>query len=365
MITVKQLQKTFVGDNGSRTRILNGVSFTVAAGSVFTLLGPSGCGKTTSMRCIAGIEHPDEGEILLSDQVVFSGARRINLGPEKRRVGMVFQSYAIWPHMTVAENVAYPLESRGVARHEIRERVLRALGLVGLEHLADRPAPNLSGGQQQRVAVARAVVAEPEVLLLDEPLSNLDAKLREQMRFELAAMQRRLGHTVVYVTHDQEEALALSDRIALMKDGVIVEEGRPADLYNFPHEEFTASFLGAANFMEARVTGTSRVGDTASVETPFGRFTGVTRRARGDQAKVFFRPHHAVVRAVGQPAENVGTATVTDATFLGDRFELLVRAGEESLRLRAPPTFEVRLGQEIAFEVDPAFNTLFVPNAQG
>ena len=225
MISVKDLVKTFPGAKGE-VRALNGVSFEVGKGELFTLLGPSGCGKTTTLRCIAGLEQPVGGEIVINDRAVFRAADGTFVPPERRQIGMVFQSYAIWPHMTVFKNVAYPLAG-GNGRDDVNQRVGSVLDRLSLGSLADRLAPNLSGGQQQRVALARALVAQPQVLLLDEPLSNLDAKLREQMRFELKSLQESFGITTVYVTHDQEEALALSDRIGLMHEGMLLEVGTP------------------------------------------------------------------------------------------------------------------------------------------
>jgi iron(III) transport system ATP-binding protein len=283
MIVAESLWKSY--DNAAS--VLRGVSFGVKRGEIYTLLGPSGCGKTTSLRALAGLETPDRGRITLGDRVVFSAEDGINLSPDRRRIGMVFQSYAIWPHMTVAGNVAYPLQAQRLAQKDIDRRVGQALEVVGLAHLHDRPAPSLSGGQQQRVALARAIVAEPELLLLDEPLSNLDAKLRGQMRRELAALQRRLGRTTVYVTHDQEEALALSHRIALMRDGEIVEDGDPVSMYEHPRHPFTAAFLGAtslpapspvrpgpasASRSKPRLAGSRRSRSAARIRSPSSSF---------------------------------------------------------------------------------------------
>jgi iron(III) transport system ATP-binding protein len=242
VIRVKDLVKTFQGAKGE-VRALRGVSFDVSKGQLFTLLGPSGCGKTTTLRCIAGLEQPLEGEISINDRAVFSSFSRTFIPPERRGIGMVFQSYAIWPHMTVFENVAYPLAA-DFNRRERSRRVHEVLERLGLSNLGDRLAPNLSGGQQQRVALARALIAQPEILLLDEPLSNLDAKLREQMRFELKGIHESLNITTVFVTHDQEEALALSDRIGLMIDGQLLEVGAPTDLYLRPAHRVTADILG-------------------------------------------------------------------------------------------------------------------------
>ena len=228
-------------------------SLSVGRGEFVTLLGPSGCGKTTTLRCVAGLERPDAGEIRIGDEVVASAGRGIYLYPEHRNIGMVFQSYAVWPHMTVFENVAYGLRVRRIAAAEIRERTTRALELVGLDHLAERYATKLSGGQRQRVALARAIVYEPRVVLFDEPLSNLDAKLREQMRIELVRLQQEVGITSIYVTHDQAEALVMSDRVVVMDKGVIQQIDDPQTIYARPANTFVANFIGVANLMEGVV----------------------------------------------------------------------------------------------------------------
>jgi iron(III) transport system ATP-binding protein len=242
------LVKTF----GAVTAV-NDLSFEARAGEFLTLLGPSGCGKTTTLRLVAGLERPDRGEIYVGDRLISSASSRLFVPPERRGMGMVFQSYAIWPHMTVFENVAFPLQELRVSRAEIRERVMTILSTVGLGELHARPAPMLSGGQQQRVALARALVSNPEVLLLDEPLSNLDARLREEMRFELREMQARLGITSIFVTHDQAEAMTLSDRIVVMNAGRIEQEGSPEDVYQRPSTRFVMDFLGRANHLPARI----------------------------------------------------------------------------------------------------------------
>ena len=244
MIRVRDLAKRFhVG--ADHVRALDNVGFGVESHSFFTLLGPSGCGKSTILRCVAGLETPDGGEIDLGDDCVFSSSRDINVPPHRRHIGMVFQSYAIWPHMTVSQNVAFPLEVQ--KQPNVRPRTMAALEATGLAALADRYASRLSGGQQQRVAFARAIVSEPRVLLLDEPLSNLDAALREQMCAELRRLHERLRITTLFVTHDQGEALSMSDRIAVMRDGRFVEVGTPEELWTRPRTVFTAQFLGGAN----------------------------------------------------------------------------------------------------------------------
>jgi iron(III) transport system ATP-binding protein len=258
MLAVERLTKIF---ENSTDQIAGGVrdaSFRLEPATFFTLLGPSGCGKTTTLRCIAGLETPDEGRIGVEGRVLFDAKARMNVPVEQRSVGMVFQSYAIWPHMTVAENVAFPFtvsRQRRYSRAEIEEGVRRALATVGLEGFQPRPATQLSGGQQQRVALARAIVHEPRLLLLDEPLSNLDAQLRDEMRGELKRLQSKIGITTVYVTHDQSEALALSDQIAVMDRGRISQIGSPQDIYFRPVNPFVARFVGATNLLSGRLLG--------------------------------------------------------------------------------------------------------------
>ena len=260
-LVVSEIRKDFHRRSRSRGEgdrpALNGVSLAIGDGDFFTLLGPSGCGKTTLLRCIAGLEVPDSGEIRLGDQVLFSSSKRVNIPPNRRNFGMVFQSYAIWPHLDAAGNVAYPLtvgpRRRLYSRVEVDRRVAELLDLIQIGHLARRKATMLSGGEQQRLAVARALVMEPPVLLLDEPLSNLNSRLRQDLRVELMRVQKTLGLTSVYVTHDQSEALAMSSSVAVMRDGAIEQIGTPEEAYDFPRTRFVASFLGSANLLEARV----------------------------------------------------------------------------------------------------------------
>src|SRR6201988_4718568 len=249
MVQIASLEKYF-GEDKERVHVLKGVTLNIPEGSLYTFLGPSGCGKTTTLRCVAWLERPDGGKISIASQTVFASGERVYVPTNKRPLGMVFQSYAIWPHMTVAENVAYPLRMRHVGRARQRELVDKVLDLVGLGGLGDKPSPLLSGGQQQRVALARALVFEPALLLLDEPLSNLDAKLREQMRFELRIMQQRVGLTAIYVTHDQEEALTLSDRLVVMNEGEIEQIGTPTDVYEQQATRFVAQFIGKGNMID-------------------------------------------------------------------------------------------------------------------
>ena len=282
---------------------LSGVSLNIREGEFFTLLGPSGCGKTTLLRMIAGFNSIEGGDFYFGD-------KRINDVPaHKRDIGMVFQNYAIFPHLTVAENVAYGLKARKVAKAEISQRVAEALELVQISHLADRKPNELSGGQQQRVALARAFVIEPSVLLMDEPLSNLDAKLRVQMRTVIKKLQRRLGITTIYVTHDQEEALAISDRIAVMKDGVIMQIGTPNEIYAKPQNPFVAGFIGTSNFLDCDVSGGKvTIQGEQTLEIPMAKpFTG--------KGKLSARPEQLFFSDQGMPGK------VLFSTFLGDFVE--------------------------------------------
>ena len=248
MIKLSRVTKYF-----GRTKAVDDLSFEVHEGEIFTLLGPSGCGKTTTLRLIMGLEAPDAGEISFGDRIVVSVHDRIFVPAHKRNAGMVFQSYAIWPHMTVFQNVAYPLKVRGTPAREIRERVLRVLELVDLKGLESRQGPQLSGGQQQRVALARALVHEPDMLLLDEPFSNLDAKLREQMRFQLKVLLKKIRVTVIFVTHDQTEALSLSDRTAVFQAGRIEQLASPRELYERPVSPFVRDFLGRTVLLQGKI----------------------------------------------------------------------------------------------------------------
>src|SRR3990172_3673657 len=255
MLSVKALFTEYPNERGETVKAAQDVSFDVAEGKLFTLLGPGGCGKTTPLRSIAGLEKPRAGEISVGGRVVCASRKGTFVTPNKRNFGMVFQSYAIWPHMNVFQNAAFPLEvgKTRMSRQKIEEKVMRVLATVALDHLADREATKLSGGQQQRLALARALTMEPELLLLDEPLSNLDAKLRERMRFELKRLQAELGVTSAYVTHDQNEALGMSHPIAVMNQGQIVQMGSPREIYERPASRFVADFVGSTNFVSGQV----------------------------------------------------------------------------------------------------------------
>ena len=288
-----------------------------------TLLGPSGCGKTTMLRMIAGFEKPTSGEISIGDRVVSSAS--VFVPPEKRDIGMVFQSYAVWPHMTVFQNVAYPLKIQKLPKATIEEKVKKTLEIVHLSQYADRLPSQLSGGQQQRVALARALVAAPKILLLDEPLSNLDAKLRESMRFEIKEIQQNLGITVVYVTHDQTEAMAMSDRIIVINRGVVQQIGSPEEIYRNPANQFVADFVGKVDFVKA-------VADEKSVTLPDGQTLPYNKEMRGDVV-LAFRPEN-VRMAREKPANQASlTCTLLSRFYLGDVFDCRVDLNGTTLRV--------------------------------
>jgi iron(III) transport system ATP-binding protein len=343
MLTVTNLEKRFSANQGEEiVRALDGVSFHVPEGKMFTLLGASGSGKTTTLRSIAGLERPDAGRIEIGDVVVFDGAASRFLPPNKRDLGMVFQSYAIWPHMTVFDNVAFPLRIKRRPRKEIHETVERTLAIMGMEGLSSRPAPLLSGGQQQRLALARAIVTSPRLLLLDEPLSNLDAKLREQMRVELKRLQSSMGITTIYVTHDQTEALALSDEIAVMHLGEIVQLGSPDDIYYRPATEYVADFIGAMNFLPATLSQGVEVGGSCVVKVGAAPCPGVLAVATEAGANVVLavRPEGITIREGHlTAAEEAGDRTMFNGKilhriFLGESTEFLVDAAGVEMRAR-------------------------------
>ena len=335
---------------------VRGVSFTVAAGEHLTLLGPSGCGKTTTLRAIAGLEQPESGEIRIDGSPVFSSSPRVQVPPEKRGLSMVFQSYAIWPHMTVFDNVAYGLRVRKLPATEIAERVRGALELVQMGDLAARSASKLSGGQQQRVALARAFVFSPSVLLFDEPLSNLDAKLRAEMRLEIKELQRRLDITSVYVTHDLEEALAISDRIVVMRDGVIEQMGTPNEIYDLPRNTFVADFVGSANLIRGRHRPDLERDGLVALETAAGDIVHGTAFGRrvGTEALLSIRTVHVrLSRARPAGALNVWPATVRRRVFQGDFTQYHVDWSGRSLVIREVATDPVAEGETVFLVVEP------------
>jgi iron(III) transport system ATP-binding protein len=359
MLAVRGLAKRFTTEQGT-VQAVNGVSFEVQQGEFYTLLGPSGCGKTTTLQCVAGLESPDEGEIEIAGTVAYSSQRHVDLPAHARDIGMVFQSYAIWPHMTVYENVAYPLlhGRRPVARHTARERVMNALRLVHLDALADRPSPFLSGGQQQRVAVARALVDEPQVLLLDEPLSNLDAKLREEMRVELRQLVKRLNITTLYVTHDQVEALSMSARVAVMANGEIVQEGTPREIYASPRQAFVANFVGRINFLEARVAPRRDEDPFVTLETSIGALRCAAPDDLGEGARALAAIRPETIRVSATPVERTSRTNLVEGTicavdFFGDHVDCQVDVRGQVLSVKADAYTELRVGDRAYLDLPP------------
>jgi iron(III) transport system ATP-binding protein len=354
MLRVSSLVKTYAGG----VQAVRGIDFEVAEGEFYTLLGPSGCGKTTTLRCVAGLEKPDQGEITIGDNKIFSSKENITVPGHKRDIGMVFQSYAIWPHMTVFNNVAFPLKhsKRKVSRSNLRDRVMKALSLVQLDELEDRPAPFLSGGQQQRVALARALVYEPRVLLLDEPLSNLDAKLREEMRVELKQLVARLHITTLYVTHDQAEALALSDRVAVMNQGSIAQEGSPREIYLKPRDTFTANFIGKTNLFEGTVVDGGEPEGMGTVETLVGRLScrlpdGLRR---GDEVQIVIRPEGVnILQGSPEGKNNVVQGEVVFVSFQGDAVEYEIQIGDNHCKIKSDSLTEIGREKKVFLYFSP------------
>jgi iron(III) transport system ATP-binding protein len=356
MLAIDALVKTFPpgrGEQTDRVRAVDDVTFDIEDGELFTLLGPSGCGKTTTLRCVAGLETPDSGEIRVGDRLMFSSKQRVRVPANARGLGMVFQSYAIWPHMNVYKNVAFPLEvlprRKRPGRKQLRERVERVLAVVQLDQLASRQATDLSGGQQQRLALARALVMEPPLLLLDEPLSNLDAKLRENMRFELKRLQRELGITGLYVTHDQVEALAMSNRVAVMRAGKIEQVGRPREVYEAPKSRFVADFIGTSNFIDGVVD--AHDGAVYRISTPDGelRVRSDAEFAVGDPVVVAARPEHLAIDAqsTNGAAPNRWRGRVEARAFLGESVDHVISVGSREIRARCNSSISIPAPTEV------------------
>ncbi len=333
MVNASDLSIQSVTKSFGSTVVLNGISIDVEPGEFMTFLGPSGCGKTTLLRMIGGFGEPDSGRIMLAGRDI------THLPPNQRDCGFVFQSYALFPHMTVRANVAYGLKLRKLPAAEIEARVTTVLGMVGLEAFADRHPKQLSGGQQQRVAIARAIAIRPSLLLMDEPLSNLDAKLRERIRFELRALQKQLGITTIFVTHDQEEAMAVSDRIIVMNKGNVEQIGTPAQIYGDPASLFVADFVGVNNLVPGTVR--EALGTTVMVETAAGLMEASHHASRaGENVQLALRPEMISLAPAGQPVTATGgrlEGTVTMAAFLGaaTRYEVEVQNGVV-LKVAAP-----------------------------
>jgi iron(III) transport system ATP-binding protein len=361
-VVVRDVTKVFRTRRGEHVALDN-VSIDIGTREFVVLLGPSGCGKTTLLRCIAGLERPDRGEILIDGKVVFSAAKGIELPPEKRNLGMVFQSYALWPHMTVFENVAYPLRSgRRIGESDVRSRVGEALARIGLETYALSYPGQLSGGQQQRVALARAIVATRGLVLFDEPLSNLDAKVRERLRIELLALQRSIGFASLYVTHDQTEALALADRIAVMNVGRFAQMGSPNDIYRNPQSRYVAHFVGTANEIKGKLG--SLAAGNCEVETAYGTIRGVAAPGvtdAGQPVAVVVRPEHC--RFAAADGDNLISCTISRSMFLGAHVEHVVERAGLTLLVVTQGDDRVVAGSNVTVAFDPAHTRIFPAEA--
>jgi iron(III) transport system ATP-binding protein len=358
VLKIESLYTEYKNELGQPVKAAQDVNIDVPEGHFFTLLGPSGCGKTTTLRSIAGLERPNGGEISVNGVVVFSAKRGVFVPPNQRGFGMVFQSYAIWPHMDVFTNTAFPLQvaKKKLSRDEIDAKVMRVLKAVQLDHLRDREATKLSGGQQQRLALARALVMEPKLLLLDEPLSNLDAKLRELMRFELKRLQRELKITTVYVTHDQSEALALSHQIAVMNAGRIQQIGSPREIYERPQTKFVADFVGTTNFVDGTVRQAVGSDGQYIIDTELGPLQSYSvESVRPGQAVVLsIRPEDVRLSDTAlEPGMNVLSAVVDQKVFLGESLDWVLKAGSRTLLARSHPTIYAPIGQAVWARIDP------------
>ena len=341
-LKIKNIYKKY-----GKTQILNGLSLDVKEGELVTLLGPSGCGKTTTLRCITGFLMPDKGNILIGNRDI------TDIPPEKRGIGLVFQNYALWPHMTISENLSFGLKLKGMESSRIEEKVKEGLNIVKLDGYGDRYPRQLSGGQQQRVALARAIVLEPDILLLDEPLSNLDALLREQMRFEIGQIHRKYGITTVYVTHDQTEAMVISDKIVILDKGEIMQEGAPADIYSKPDNKFVAGFMGTTNFVPASVK--ENEGNNYVMMTEKGKLIkcfGPDRENSG-KGEIAVRPENISFCASSEEGDNIFNARVTRASYTGDMVDYELDFDGIPLRARGGVQKRSAAGDNVVIKIDP------------
>jgi ABC-type Fe3+/spermidine/putrescine transport system ATPase subunit len=358
MIVADELNKLY-STQGRTVAAMKDVNLSVEDGAFYVLLGPSGSGKTTTLRSVAGLERPDRGEIRIDDRIVFSSQAAVNVPPEQRPIAMVFQSYALWPHMDVANNITFPLRRgmRRLARPEIERRLERVLALLNLTEQKNRAISSLSGGQQQRVALARALALEPAVLLMDEPLSNLDAKLRARLRLELKQLTHSVGITTIYVTHDQTEAMMMGDRIAVMSEGTIQQEGTATELYQNPKNLFVARFLGDMNFLESKVEAVN--GATVRLSTCAGPLLAKSPPAMPNQASVLlgFRPEDAEL--VSHPEDNVIQGRVVSRHYLGDAYLYDVACAAGTVQIRSPKCQRLGIADNIYLRLAPERCTIF------
>jgi len=360
MLVVSGLTKTFNSPEGRNT-VIKGIDFEVKEGDCYALLGPSGCGKTTTLRCVAGLEHADSGVIRIGDQVVSDPASGIFVPVHQRPIGMVFQSYAIWPHLDVFENIAYPLRVQRprVAKAEIEERVMAALRLVNMQDYVRRASTRLSGGQQQRVALARAIVRNPTLLLLDEPLSNLDARLRDTMRKELGDLIARIGITALFVTHDQAEAFSLAHRIAVMNQGVIVQEGTPREIYRTPTDPFVAFFMGSANVMSGQAA-PAGAGQITLTGTDHYLHADIALEP-GESVSIVLRPEQLTLSRDAAPAaRNVLEGHIARLTYQGGSMECDVHlGGDVNLRVPIPGDLDFEKGMPVWVSIQSLEGSVF------
>jgi iron(III) transport system ATP-binding protein len=359
-VVVSRLTKSFRRTNGETVVPVADASIEIAAGEMIVLLGPSGCGKTTLLRCIAGLEVPDTGVISIQGNVVFSSADGINVAPEHRRLGMVFQSYALWPHMSVFDNVAYPLRARRRKGPELKANVDKVLDLVDISALRDLRPDRLSGGQQQRVALARALSSGDNLILFDEPLSNVDAKVRESVRADLLTMQRSVGFAAVYVTHDQAEALELADRLVLLRAGRIVQVGTPREIYLKPNSHYVATFVGAANELVGEVSQIH--GSEVVLRSRLGTIVGRTAQSTlktGQRAVAVLRPELLSLSLTEPSGPNVWQGQIGACLYSGADCNYLIRAEDIQLRVRSPNPDFATIGQSVYIQARAEQSLIF------
>ena len=353
VLRVRGLAKSY-----AHTSVVSDISFDISAGEVLTLLGPSGCGKSTTLRMIAGLDQPDGGDIWIRGRLVASPKNNVMVLPEARRIGLVFQSYAIWPHMTVADNIAYPLRMRGIDRSTLATKVADIIAQVKLDGLATRMPSELSGGQQQRVALARALIYEPDLLLLDEPLSNLDSVLRKEMRSQIKMLQSRLRTTVLYVTHDQEEAMALSNRVIVMNHGRIEQTGSPSEIYEQPATRFVRDFVGEAIRLRGTITesGSGRFRIQVGACLIESNDSNRVDLPPGGTVEVSFRPEDVRLQTYSAPADGGLVGSVVETTYFGDRLECAIRIDgvEEPLMIKIERRQRLQPAERVVLHVDPA-----------
>ena len=348
ILKVNNLSKSF-----GKVKAVREVTFEATEGKVLSLLGPSGCGKTTTLRCIAGFENPDRGEIYLDDRKITS------IPPEKRGIGMVFQNYALWPHMTVYGNLAFGLQIRKVPKPEIDKRIKKVLSMVQLEGYENRYPRQMSGGQQQRIAMARALVFEPEIMLLDEPLSNLDAQLREEMRFEFTELQRKLGITAVYVTHDQAEALVISDKIVILDQGKIVQSGSPKDIYSNPKNKFVAGFIAVTSFINGRIDSFTEEKKKVIVKTDDGLVIHGFNNSFDIGQKVSVAMRMNVIKFIQDENKNdkntvnMFRGKIIQSSYLGNIIDYKIKVGNWEVRTNSDAKYNFKIGEEVTFYLSP------------